>query len=401
MINKNNVSRAEQSRAEQIFFVLSIINIIIMVLMILNSKGKIIDAMTYGESNFVDFWAHIERLLTRDNVYTDADAIFPPLLYCFLKLFSTPLSYKLSLGMTITEIATSGFGILVLAVYLLFFYALFTLAVSLLYKTTDNVKKNILTFLLLFSYPFLGCAFERGNPVIYAMVFLMLGIALKDSKNVIFRELSLICVAVSAGFKLYPALFGFIWIAEKRYKEAFRMIIYGLIAFFVPFIFVGNFSSYVETFFMYLNKNMYSKTSVWGSCFLIFGDNEHTQILCRVIIIMLIVWVILCLLINGVNWKTIALLTSTQTMIIPESYVYTYVFIAIPLIMFFNENGKRRIDNVYAVLFALVFTIPPFLEIQSAVLIGIYISWVLLLFLISIDELIVLRKKIAENRLKR
>ena len=43
----------------------------------------------------------------------------------------------------------------------------------------------------------------------------------------------------------------------------------------------------------------------------------------------------MCLVLGG-GWKTIALLTSTHTILLAESYVYTYVFIAIPCVLFLN-----------------------------------------------------------------
>lgn len=138
---------------------------------------------------------------------------------------------------------------------------------SIAYKTNSNLKKNIMIGVLLFSYPFFLYAFERGNPVMYTMFFLWGGIVLKDSNSKFLRELGLIFVAISAGFKLYPALFGFIWLAEKRYKEAVRLVIYGLMAFFIPFLFVGNFTSYLSTFVLYLDKKVYSQTSVWRGTF--------------------------------------------------------------------------------------------------------------------------------------
>ena len=95
--------------------------------------------------------------------------------------------------------------------------------------------------------------------------------------------------------------------------------------------------------------------------------------------------------------KTIALLTSTHTILLAESYVYTYVFIAIPCVLFFfvlNKQEKyRTMDYVYAVLFAGVFTIPPFVNIQSGVLVGIYVCWIGMLVLISLEEIVKIMKR--------
>lgn len=382
---------------EKAFFILSLLNISIMIILIMCSGGQAIIRMGYGESNFGDFWAHIRRLLNGNDIYgTEADAIYPPLVSLFMKLFAIPLSHKIDAEgvYNMAAIRSSGFGGLILVLYFTLFFIMFASILSIAYKTNSNLKKNAMMGILLFSYPFWGCAFERGNPVLFAMLFLWGGIVLKDSDSKFLKELALIFVAISAGFKLYPALFGFIWLAEKRYKEAVRLIVYGLIAFFVPFLFLGSFKSYLDTFALYLDKRVYSQTSVWGNIFLVFGNNTFSQIICRIIIAAIIIWAIICLYTDGVNWKTITLLTATQTIIIPQSYVYTYVFIVIPLILFMNEGSTRKIDYIYAILFSLVFTIPPFLKIQSAVLIGIYISWIVLLLLVTIEEIRLIVRKI-------
>ncbi|MDE6387681.1 MAG: DUF2029 domain-containing protein [Lachnospiraceae bacterium] len=349
--------------AEKIFFSVAIFNICIVYILLIASKGQFIYALTYDESNFCDFWNHVKRLLFEQHIYTsDADAIFPPLAYLFLKMFAYPLKYKAEAGDDFWSISQHGYGTLMVVMYLLLFAWLLMIAVHIYYKTGSYVKESALLGILFFSYLIWGFAFERGNLVLYTTVFLMFGLALRDSPNKILREISLIMVAVAAGFKLYPALFGFVWIAEKRYKEAVRMVAYGLAAFFIPFLFVDRFTNYLRTFIQYLDKKSYSHASVWGVVLNTFGDGRYTQMLCRGIVVAIILWALYVMFADGINWKTLTLLTATQTMIIPEQYVYTYVFVMIPLICFLNEAGKRRIDYLYAFLFAALFTMPPILR---------------------------------------
>lgn len=374
--------------AEKVFFGVSIINICIVYIILLASKGEYVGALTYDESNFCDFWNHIKRLLFEQHIYTtDADAIFPPLAYLFLKLFAYPLKYKADAGEDFWAISQHGYGTLMVVMYLLLFAWLLMIAVHVYYKPANYIKESVLYGILIFSYLIWGFAFERGNLVLYAAVFLMFGLALRDSPNKILREIALIMIAIAAGFKLYPALFGFIWIAEKRYKEAARMVVYGLASFFVPFLFVDSFTNYLNTFMQYLDKKMYSHASIWGIVLGTFGDNRYTQILCRVIVAVIIIWALYAVFADGINWKTLTLLMATQTMIIPEQYVYTYVFIVIPLISFLKEAGKRRIDYLYAFLFAALFTMPPVVSIGGR---GrqIFWIWMLILVIVSVDEIV-------------
>lgn len=375
----------------KVFFAISIINIFIMVCLIMGTSGEMVRTMGYGESKFGDLRAHLGRLLQDKSLYgngEDADAIFPPLAYCFLSVFANVVRNKVDAGISPKDAVNSGYGMLAIAMYLVLFSVIFVQIINCYYKGS-NIQKITLGLIFLLSYPFWGCAFERGNPVLWAMLFLLLGMVFMDSDNRILRELALICIAIAAGFKIYPALFGLIYLAEKRYKEAVRLIIYGILFFFVPFIFVGERPmDYLMSFTLYTGKDMYSQTSIMGNFIAVFGDVGKT--LGKIAVVVWMLWVMFYLFTEKVNWKSIALLTSSQTIIIAESYVYTYVFIVIPAILFLNnmlsKQRYQKMDYVYAVLFACVFTIPPFTNINCGVLIGIYISWILILVLISVEK---------------
>ena len=89
----------DQISAGKVFFGVAIINICIVYIILLVSKGEFVYALTYDESNFCDFWSHVRRLLYEQNIYSsDADAIFPPLAYLFLKMFARPLAFKIGGG---------------------------------------------------------------------------------------------------------------------------------------------------------------------------------------------------------------------------------------------------------------------------------------------------------------
>lgn len=284
---------------EIIFYIAALTGIAVMFAMLIISEGKAMYVMGYGESLACDFWNHIRRLLNYESLYgnqMDSDAIFPPLAYCFLQFFAQCLRHFDSS----VDVAVTGYGILVLNLYLLIFMAAFVLVLQYSYHTTRKLFQIALPFLFLFSYPFWGCAFERGNPVIYAMLFLLIGMMVKDHQNKFVREMALISVAIAAGFKIYPALFGLIWLEEKRYKEAARLLIYGLAAFFIPFAFFGGIHGVVDyagTFIRYLGKGMYSKTSILGNCMIVFG--EQGKNIGKAILLLWIIWVIYCLFTRG------------------------------------------------------------------------------------------------------
>jgi hypothetical protein len=226
------------------------------------------------------------------------------------------------------------------------------------------------------------------------------GLSLRNSSNKALREFSMICIAISAGFKIYPAVFGLFWIAEKRYKEAARLVIYGVAAFFVPFIFFGGvkgFIEYIGTFMRYMGKGTYAKTNVIGNLMRMLPS--YGRKIGYLIVLLWCIWIIVYMFREGFNWKSVSLLISTHTIIIPESYLYTYVFIAIPCVLFLNSMNEKNkynfIDYVYAILFALVFTCPPLgmgtIGNATAVY-RIYVIWIILLLVISIESMMASRK---------
>lgn len=391
---------------ETLFFIVSLLGIAVMFILLMLSRGWVLHVMGYGESFFCDFWEHIARLYRGGGgIYadlSDADAIFPPLAYCFLQMFAQCLRHYDN----DIVLATTGYGILIFGMYLLIFMTAFTIMLNYAYKTENAIKKAVIPFIFLFSYPFWGCAFGQGNPVIYAMLFLFIGMSMRNHENSVIRELAMVSVAVAAGFKLYPALFGLLWIREKRYKESFRLLIYGLVAFFVPFAFFGGIEgvfNYVGTFLRYVGKDIYSTTSILGTCIMLFG--EQGKIIGRIVIVIWLLWVVAYLFTEGITWKSIVMMTSTHTILLAESYVYTYVYIVIPCICFLNSiNGRqdiKKMDYIYAMLFALVFTLPPFINRQSGVIVGLYLCWMAMLVLISAERVIDMRYRLLGNNINK
>lgn len=389
----NSIKERKRITPVFLFFFLGLLNIGIMLCLLWCSEGKAFINMGYGDSYFCDFWQHIRRLRSEAPIYGshDADAIFPPLAYLFLSLFSRMMGYVQNLyGVDFTK---SGFAVLMFCMYILMFSFAFSETIHYAYHGKKG-QKTMLIAILLGSYPFWACAFERGNMVIYAMLFLLIGMVLRDSEEKWKREVALICIAIAATFKLYPAVFGLLYIVEKRCKEGIRLLVYGILLFFVPFLFFGNgIISYFCTFTGYLDKSIYSHTSLIGNCIRLFGDTGNQ--IGPMVVAIWILWVLFYTLTEKkVTWKTIAMLTSLCTIILRESYLYTYVYLAIPLIFFLNECAERdhtkwkKTEYLYAVLFALVFTIPPFRRnVEGGVLIEMYFCWIAILGMISAEKI--------------
>lgn len=79
-------------------------------------------------------------------------------------------------------------------------------------------------------------AFERGNIILFAVglcAWFLLGYR---SESALMRELSFLALAAAAALKIFPAMLGLLLLAEKRYRDALRLVLYGLLFAFLPFL---------------------------------------------------------------------------------------------------------------------------------------------------------------------
>ena len=230
---------------EMLFFILSIAGIL----------GFFIFAMWQGKSAWkwmlqennpdihgVDYYMHVTFSVHPETLYTDTNGCFPPFAYGMYYMF-----YRLSAS-TANDPGPRGWSVfdngfryiavfyfyLVLAALLLFF------AIRTATKKKYNLKKSLLMyFCIILSAPFLGSGFMVGNSILLVISMLLLALYLRNSESSFLREAALLLIAASAGFKLYPAVFGLLYLKEHRWKEAVRLIIYGVLLFTVPFIWFG------------------------------------------------------------------------------------------------------------------------------------------------------------------
>lgn len=397
---KNNKLIHKLISPEIIFFILMCINIFIMFSVMLFGSEYRNDIMRWDGAPFYDFFAQIDRV-EGGNVYgnlQDNNAVYPPFVSVWFELMLKLASFQRDNSM---DFSLTRQGMMLIMMYISLFVMMFTAIVFATYKTREGYKKIALVTILILSYPFWRFAFDRGNPVIYAMLFSFVGISLRNSENKVIKEIALISLAIAANIKFYPAILGIIWLIEKRFKEATRLVVYGLVLFVLPFFRYMSLESGVNPFMQYFEAftryggNVLSENSIMGSCWYVLGDKG--LVLGKILTVLWMLWV-LCFTISvgvkeGVNWKVLAILMSTQTILIPASFVYNFVYLAIPIVYFLNSvneeitQNDREIHNglnyVYAVLFAIAMTCPPIKPVPSCL----FVAWVVLLLTLSIENI--------------
>lgn len=193
----------------------------------------------HGHDLFMDFFNSIRDASRGAGAYTDRHVMYPPmanlLLWLVSRLFpeaylETSFSHRYS--WSLYSEAILAFVCVFAAVFLAFAFVL-------LREPYSRKKRLLLTVTVLFSLPFIFL-YERANTVFLALIFMVIFVQNYDSESKVARELGLLSLAFAASLKLYPAIFGVVLLSDRRYKEAGRCALYGLLMLLLPsFVFGG------------------------------------------------------------------------------------------------------------------------------------------------------------------
>lgn len=201
-----------------------------------------------GDDLFMDFFNHVGYVSHENGVYASSvHACFPAFAY----LFYAAVALLLPAGSAVMHAPHLMSPLLYVAyfVYTALALALLFALISKYLKDYSPATRLGVTLLLLFSNVFIDMI-ERGNSVLLVAIFLLAAMLLREREGRVPRELALILIAAAAGFKVYPALFGLLYLYEKRYAEAVRLVVYGVLFFLLPFAFFGG----VDGFLAFLSN---------------------------------------------------------------------------------------------------------------------------------------------------
>ena len=108
------------------------------------------------------------------------------------------------------------------------------------YIQKTGFKQDVLFPLaLVVSYPFMCTSIQRGNVCLLVAILFTLAWLWMDDASKVKQEIALLLFACCAGFKLYPAIFGLVFIKKKQWKKAGRLVVYGITTVFAPFLVIG------------------------------------------------------------------------------------------------------------------------------------------------------------------
>ena len=324
----------------------------------------------FGGFEFGDYFQHMYFMQDAKHIYANISGgwgAFPPLIYLFYNTLFHLTARNGNVYSHWNDYMNSEYTLLIFLMYSVFITIAFLYAIKLWFS---NNHYRMLTICLLLSMPFFAGAYERGNSIMIVVILLLISLKWRNSESAVKRELAMVYIAVSAGIKIYPAIFGLLYIKEKRWKETLRLVIYGVIFFFVPFLFfLGKdgfilwLSNIVDTFKessvgrVEFIKGLFSTAS-----YLVTGE-EHSMIGSSLSIFFLLMMIFFSLL-SSSRTRTVFFLCAAMIFFPVRAFRYTLCYFSIPLIMEFSENGDIPVTNslqtVETILYGMIFTIPTY-----------------------------------------
>ncbi len=359
-----------------IYIAIALLMVSVLIIGGIVTRGKMILFFPLGGDFDVieaDYWRHIVYASDLKNIYFNTnDAPFLPFAYIFYHLlflinpFEAPItfdSYVIAMNQSFNRLIY----VLLMGLKMVLFYV----AIEKLFKNRFNRNIVLLfTTMIVFSIPVLFGAIEDGNSIFLVYSLLILAVYFRESDNSFHKELALILIAVSAAVKVYPAIMGLLYLKEKRFKEAIRLIVYGIILVFGPFAFTGGVKGFMQylTVLRGLQYLTFPRFTCISSMMFAVVDTFFPTLDKTKIIPLNFVLQNIYLLLNVVSFfkckrKTLSyiFLCGVLAVYVPESYRYTAGYMVIPFILLLLQEEIRKIDYVYFAMFVMVFIVPVYL----------------------------------------
>ena len=367
-------------------------------------------------NSFMDFFNVVKYVSTRDpyhftELYGLSEKAYPPLAYLILYPFSCLLDYR-----TIAPVAAKGTQMGIMSLF--FFIGVSVLICAFLlfhYKTGSGLTKAATVFALFSSGTFLF-AVERANMILLTAGLLAAFLFWYKSDSRMLREFAYIALACAAALKVYPAIFGLLLLKDRRWIDAVRAAIYGVLAFFIPFFFFtgGRYNFNQLLINVQLNTEAYRFLAPnyrfgWLAYYLWthtdFPDYQSWINLGNVMMVLAIVFFIAM----KSHWKAIMLLTCVIIATPVNSAYYCGLYIFIPIIFFLNEKKHSFFDWIYILLFVVILNPLQFTCENLPVTVPIANCALLILFILLLSEAIYhagleiyrqISKRISKRRLQ-
>ena len=221
------------------------------------------------------------------------------------------------------------------------------------YKNGSNFVKAFTSIAIVLSFPIIF-SLERGNSILAVLVFVLFYICFYKANNKVLRELSFVSLALAAALKLTPALLGVLLLLEKRWKEAIRTIIYGILFFFLPFLFFKGGFNNIPLFLRNLSIQLETYKNEAGCTIkgyiLHYASGLSTinmdllSTVCTIVTVIICAFLLVATFLSDRNCERLLYLCLTTIILPSHSGTYCIVYLIPATIAFLNEPNKKQLD---------------------------------------------------------
>lgn len=347
---QDNVKYKEQ----KVFVIMFCIFVFIGIVLALTVERRAIFKIINWSINFQeDYWMTVDYAT---NIYTlDTQHGYPPFLN-FLYVISGKIGDSINIEWVKRVI-----------VFICNFLPIFVT-----YKIIRKYFKNFKPlFALLLSLPgaYFTC-FRSGNSAYIIIIFSLIFILYYNSEDRIEREISILSLAIAISTRIIPALFGFLLILNKRYKDIIKLGIYCIVLFFIPLIFIVKEVTYIEkiklffgSLITYSDSSLYNKFGEFKAVYYVLFNILHIDIklfdinICIKILlkVLSLLMLIICTYSNSYFKKVLSL--CFIFMLNASTTYHSYIIFAIPLIIYFNEK-ETHINLIILIIYIIAVFAP-------------------------------------------
>ena len=318
-----------------------------------------------------DFWADMLNVVGYSSqldpynnlMYTGLqEKAYPPLAYLFTWLYSRfqDMGMFYDMNSFLHLYVLPHFlvpWLLTLLLIMLFYYELIRSG-----KSGNHGMKVATALVFLFSGPMLY-SLERGNIVLLSAMLCLAFVLSYRSDNLVLRELGYICLAMAAGLKLSPAVLGLVLIRERRWRDAVRTVIYGLVFFFVPFLCLKGGFANIPLFLRNLSLNQEAYRHSVGcsirnllDCFGALLHVEIPAIAVTIVSLLFAAYFVYIGFTGSTAWLRLLALTLIILVVPTFSHYYNVLYLIPSALLFLNETEHEKIDVIVLVALLLVFS---------------------------------------------
>lgn len=224
----------------------------------------------------------------------------------------------------------------------------------------------ISTFVL--SAPFIF-TFLRGNVIILTFLLVLCFFCTIDSKNKVFNELGLVCLAFASVFKIYPIVFAGFLVNKKQWLNVIKLILYFVILLLFPciiyedslFLIIDNltgFSNGVRVFKV-SNFSITGWTYKMLDLFLPSKYSKGMHLVGKIISLVFLIFGAVCIITTKSTYNKLVLCGSLILVVPGVSYYYgtIFLFLLLPYVVSFEEENVPIKTIIYTILFTSIFCI--------------------------------------------